>query len=142
MGWTTDDGVGKVVYNPFATQKTEGLAGDEEGNYIPFTGEGGGGDGHSSSRRLLAGGGTGSGGGSGNDCGRSFCSNFNAGWHGDDNVNFPGSANGHIRNANLFPAGATNVMSPGLSYTTATSFETAFNTLNMAYLREQVFYGN
>ena len=37
---------------------------------------------------------------------------------------------------------ATNVMSPGLSYTTATSRETAFNTLNMAYLREQVFYGN
>jgi hypothetical protein len=65
-----------------------------------------------------------------------------SGLYGDDDVNFPGSANGHIRNADLFPAGATNVMSPGLSYTTATSFETAFNTLNMAYLREQVFYGN
>ncbi|MGC6486502.1 MAG: hypothetical protein ACON4Z_02570 [Planctomycetota bacterium] len=64
------------------------------------------------------------------------------GLYGDDSVNFPGSANGHIRNASLFPSGATNVMSPGLSYTTATSFDTAFNTLNMAYLREQVFYGN
>lgn len=64
------------------------------------------------------------------------------GLYGDDSVNFPGSANGHIRNASLFPPGATNVMSPGLSYTTATSRETAFNTLNMAYLREQVFYGN
>lgn len=64
------------------------------------------------------------------------------GLYGNDSANFPGSANGHIRNANLFPPGATNLMSPGLSYTNATSSETAFNSLNMAYLREQVFYGN
>lgn len=64
------------------------------------------------------------------------------GLYGNDSVNFPGSANGHIRNASLFPAGSTNIMSPSLSYTTATSASTDFNTLNRAYLQEQVFYGN
>ena len=64
------------------------------------------------------------------------------GLYGDDNVNFPGSANGHIRNVSLFPSGATNLMSPSLSFTSATSSATQFNTLNKAYLREQVFYGN
>jgi hypothetical protein len=64
------------------------------------------------------------------------------GLYGNDSVNFPGSANGHIRNASLFPAGSTNIMSPSLSYTTATSSSTDFNTLNRAYLQEQVFYGN
>ena len=64
------------------------------------------------------------------------------GLYGNDSVNFPGSANGHIRNLSLFPGGATNLMSPALSYTNATSPATSFNTLNMAYLREQIFYGN
>ena len=64
------------------------------------------------------------------------------GLYGNDSVNFPGSANGHIRTQSLFPAGSINLMSPSLSYTTATSSATQFNTLNMAYLREQVFYGN
>ena len=64
------------------------------------------------------------------------------GLYGDDNVNFPGSANGHIRNVSLFPSGATNLMSPSLSFTSATSSATQFNTLNKAYLQEQVFYGN
>ena len=63
------------------------------------------------------------------------------GLYGNDIVNFPGSADGHIRNASLFPAG-TNVMSPSLSYSLAVNAGTRFNTLNMAYLREQVFYGN
>ncbi|MFK7740858.1 MAG: hypothetical protein AB8H80_11100 [Planctomycetota bacterium] len=62
------------------------------------------------------------------------------GLYGDDTTNFPGSSDGHIRNTSLFPSGSTNVMSPALSYTTATAAASAFNTLNMAYLREQVFY--
>jgi hypothetical protein len=59
-----------------------------------------------------------------------------------DNPNFPGSSPGHIRNSALFPAGSSNVMSPTLSYSIALNNATAFNSLNLAYLREQVFYGN
>jgi hypothetical protein len=33
-------------------------------------------------------------------------------------------------------------MSPALSYETAIDSATAFNRLNLAYLREQVTYGN
>jgi hypothetical protein len=64
------------------------------------------------------------------------------GLYGNDQTNFPGSADGHIRTAALFPAGATNIMSPSLSYTGALNPATAFNSLNLAYLREQVYYGN
>ncbi len=64
------------------------------------------------------------------------------GLYGNDATNFPGSQDGHIRTAALFPIGATNVMSPSLSYSSAINASTAFNTLNLAYLREQVFYGN
>ena len=64
------------------------------------------------------------------------------GLYGGDSANFPGSSDGHIRTQSLFPTGATNIMSPSLSYTTATHPATAFNRLNLAYLREQVFYGN
>ena len=64
------------------------------------------------------------------------------GLHGNDTVNFPGSSDGHIRNAATFPVGSTNVMSPSLSYNATLSPATAFNTLNLAYLREQVTYGN
>lgn len=64
------------------------------------------------------------------------------GLYGNDPTNFPGSQDGHIRTAALFPIGATNVMSPSLSYTSAINAATAFTTLNRAYLREQVFYGN
>lgn len=64
------------------------------------------------------------------------------GLYGNDTTNFPGSADGHIRNLALFPSGATNVMSPSLSYSGAINPASAFNTLNQAYLREQVFYGN
>lgn len=67
------------------------------------------------------------------------------GLYGNDPVNFPSdpaSADGHIRNVSLFPAGATNVMSPSISYSNAIHANTAFNSLNLAYLREQVFYGN
>lgn len=64
------------------------------------------------------------------------------GLYGDDTTNFPGSTNGHIRNSALFPSGASNVMSPTLSYSITLNPATAFNSLNLAYLREQVFYGN
>jgi hypothetical protein len=64
------------------------------------------------------------------------------GLYGNDSTNFPQSASGHIRNASLFPSGSTNLMSPALNFTLATSPLSAFNTLNLAYLREQVFYGN
>lgn len=63
------------------------------------------------------------------------------GLYGGDAVNFPGSSDGHIRNAALFPAG-TNIMSPALSYQAAIHPATAFNSLNLAYLREQATYGN
>jgi hypothetical protein len=33
-------------------------------------------------------------------------------------------------------------MSPSLGYSTALGASTAFNTLNLAYLREQATYGN
>jgi hypothetical protein len=62
------------------------------------------------------------------------------GLYANDNTNFPGSGDSHIRNASLFPTGATNLMSPALNFTLATSLFSAFNTLNLAYLREQVFY--
>ncbi|MCA8975476.1 MAG: hypothetical protein KDC98_12205, partial [Planctomycetes bacterium] len=64
------------------------------------------------------------------------------GLYGNDTINFPGSLDGHIRNTSLFPSGATNVMSPALSYSATLHPSTGFNSLNMAYLREQVFYGN
>lgn len=64
------------------------------------------------------------------------------GLYGNDTTDFPGSTTGHIRTPLLFPAGATNVMSPALSYSSAIHPSTAFNRLNLAYLREQVFYGN
>jgi hypothetical protein len=64
------------------------------------------------------------------------------GLYGNDTTNFPGSSDGHIRNAAQFPAGSTNVMSPSLSYNATLSPSTGFNTLNRAYLREQVTYGN
>jgi hypothetical protein len=64
------------------------------------------------------------------------------GLYGNDTTNFPGSSDGHIRTPNLFPPGSTNVMSPSLSYANAIHPATAFNSLNLAYLREQVTYGN
>jgi hypothetical protein len=64
------------------------------------------------------------------------------GLYGNDSTNFPGSSDGHIRNTSLFPSGATNVMSPSLSYSATLNAATGFNTLNLAYLREQVLYGN
>lgn len=64
------------------------------------------------------------------------------GLYGNDSTNFPGSSDGHIRNTALFPTGSTNIMSPSLGYSTALGASTGFNTLNLAYLREQATYGN
>lgn len=64
------------------------------------------------------------------------------GLFGNDTANFPGSSDGHIRNSALFPNGSINVMSPVLTWDLAISANTAFNSLNRAYLREQVSYGN
>lgn len=64
------------------------------------------------------------------------------GLYGNDTINFPGSSDGHINVQSQFPAGATNVMSPALSYSGAIDANTGFNSLNLAYLREQIFYGN
>ncbi len=63
-----------------------------------------------------------------------------SGLYGGDSANFPGSADGHIRNTSLFPAGATNVMSPTLNYSLSLHTSTAFNSLNLAYLRERVLH--
>lgn len=64
------------------------------------------------------------------------------GLYGGDATNFPGSSDGHIRTQSLFGSGGTNIMSPQLSYELSIDPNTAFNSLNLAYLREQVFYGN
>ncbi|MGE3171378.1 MAG: hypothetical protein AB7O97_02055 [Planctomycetota bacterium] len=63
------------------------------------------------------------------------------GLYGGDATNFPGSSDGHIRTATLFPSG-TNIMSPQLTYNLGLDAGTGFNSLNLAYLREQAFYGN
>ena len=65
-----------------------------------------------------------------------------AGLYGNDTTNFPGSSDGHIRNTALFPAGSTNIMSPTLAWSTSLGASTGFNSLNLAYLQEQVYYGN
>lgn len=59
------------------------------------------------------------------------------GLYGGDPVNFPGSTSGTIRDPD-FPIGAANVMSPTLSFASIVNPATGFNTLNLAYLREQV----
>ena len=64
------------------------------------------------------------------------------GLYGNDPVNFPGSTDSHIRNEALFSGGGINIMAPTLSYALATDPATRFNSLNLAYLREQVLYGN
>jgi hypothetical protein len=63
-----------------------------------------------------------------------------AGLYGGDATNFPGSTSGHINAAALFPAGALDVMTPAISYNGAINAATAFNSLCLAYLREQAIY--
>jgi hypothetical protein len=64
------------------------------------------------------------------------------GLYGGDSTHFPGSTSGHIHTPSLFPSGGTNVMTPQLSYDLTLDSHTAFESLNLAYLREQVLYGN
>ncbi|MHC4513348.1 MAG: hypothetical protein ACYTGW_11465 [Planctomycetota bacterium] len=69
------------------------------------------------------------------------------GLYGNDPVNFPvfpdSAADGHIRMpASLFPGGAENVMSPSFNFDATLSPQTRFNSLNLAYLREQVLNNN
>jgi hypothetical protein len=63
------------------------------------------------------------------------------GLYGNDSTHFPGSNPGHINTPALFPSGI-NIMTPALGYTQALDPGTGFNRLNLAYLREQVSYGN
>jgi len=65
------------------------------------------------------------------------------GLYGNDPVNFPvfpsSAADGHIRMPNsVFPGIAENVMSPVFDFDTTLSPQTRFNSLSLAYLREQV----
>jgi len=63
------------------------------------------------------------------------------GLYGNDSVNFPGSNDGHIViPTSIFTGGAINVMTPALSFGGTLVPATRFNTLNLAYLREQVLY--
>ena len=63
------------------------------------------------------------------------------GFYGGDAVHFPSSTSGHIDLAasGLFPAGAQEVMAPSISFDEALSASTAFNALELAYLRERSF---
>ncbi len=55
------------------------------------------------------------------------------------NPNFPGSSSGHIRMpSSVFPGISINIMAPALDFRSTLVQGTAFNTLNLAYLREQV----
>lgn len=63
------------------------------------------------------------------------------GLYGGDAVNFPDSSAAHIKMpTTLFPAGSINIMSPAVNLDLATGAATAFNSLNLAYLRERVLY--
>lgn len=64
-----------------------------------------------------------------------------AGLYGGDPTNFPGSNSEHIRMpTTVFPSGSVNVMSPALNFELAQNGHTAFNSLNLAYLRERALY--
>jgi hypothetical protein len=62
------------------------------------------------------------------------------GLYGGDNAHFPGSTGGHIFNVEFVVGGSVNVMSPAIGFDGTLSPGTAFNTLNLAYLREQAIY--
>ncbi len=63
------------------------------------------------------------------------------GLYGGDAANFPDSSSAHIKMpTTIFPAGSINVMSPAVNLDLATGSATAFNTINLAYLRERVLY--
>ena len=63
------------------------------------------------------------------------------GLYGGDTANFPDSSSAHIKMpSTLFPSGSINIMSPAVNLDLATGTATAFNSLNLAYLRERVLY--
>jgi hypothetical protein len=63
------------------------------------------------------------------------------GLYGGDTSNFPGSNSEHIRMpTSVFPPGSVNIMSPSLNFELTQHNSTAFNSLNLAYLRERVLY--
>lgn len=63
------------------------------------------------------------------------------GLYGGDTANFPDSSSAHIKMpSTLFPSGSVNIMSPAVNLDLATGTATAFNSLNLAYLRERVLY--
>jgi hypothetical protein len=64
-----------------------------------------------------------------------------AGLYGGDPVNFPQSQEGHIAMPDsVFPGNAINVMTPMVSYEGGVATASGFNSLNLAYLREQVVH--
>ena len=65
-----------------------------------------------------------------------------AGLYGGLAANFPGSTSGHISlsSTSIFPSGATTIMAPSLSFSNANHASSAFNALNLSYLRERSLY--
>lgn len=63
------------------------------------------------------------------------------GLYGGDATNFPGSANGHIvMPSDVFTGNSLNIMTPSISYIGGLDPTSRFNSLNLAYLREQVVH--
>ena len=63
------------------------------------------------------------------------------GFYGGDAANFPGSQPGHLTMpVTVFPGNSINIMTPAISYTGALDAGSAFNSLNLAYLRERIIY--
>ena len=64
------------------------------------------------------------------------------GLYGGDTANFPGSSSGHISlsSTSIFPSGATTIMAPSLSFENSNHASSAFNALNLSYLRERSLY--
>ncbi|MHC4944808.1 MAG: hypothetical protein ACYTG7_17475, partial [Planctomycetota bacterium] len=65
------------------------------------------------------------------------------GLHGGDSDNFPGSNSNHIDLSSfpeLYTLPAINIMVPATNFWMATATGTRFNKLNMAFLKETVFY--
>ena len=64
-----------------------------------------------------------------------------AGLYGGDEANFPGSSPGHLRMPDsVFSGDSLNVMTPAISYAGGLDEMSRFNSLNLAYLREQVVH--
>ncbi|MEE2887729.1 MAG: hypothetical protein VX951_09905 [Planctomycetota bacterium] len=63
------------------------------------------------------------------------------GLYGGDSVNFPSSTSGHIKMPDsVFSGGSLNIMTPAIGYIGGVDGSSKFNSLNLAYLREQVVH--